>query len=112
MNYQAYMAGSPLARGPHGHSGGERLSAAPIDQGDSRIIVCRDCHPVAMVQKRGERLPAWVTQTLQGIMIPNFVFRLDYSDLDTKNRNAWINIYKGSNGEMQLEKQAFGSWPA
>jgi len=121
--------------------------------------------------------PAWVTQTLQGIMIPNFVlyikkesilkaalayveelgdhhrpmlraadlhelrlahetanmianaemklrasimrkesrcshFRLDYPEPDTKNWNAWINIYKGSDGSMQLEKQAFGSWPA
>ncbi len=121
--------------------------------------------------------PAWVTQTLQGIMIPNFVlyikkepllkaalayveelrdhhlpmlraadlhelrlahetanmivnaemkllasimrkesrcshFRLDYPDPDTKNWNAWINIYKGRDGTMKLEKQAFGSWPA
>lgn len=121
--------------------------------------------------------PAWVTQTLQGIMIPNFVlyikkesllkaalayveelrdhhlpmlraadlhelrlahetanmiinaemklkaslmrkesrcshFRLDYPEMDTKNWNAWINIYKGSNGEMKLEKQAFDRWPS
>jgi succinate dehydrogenase/fumarate reductase flavoprotein subunit len=121
--------------------------------------------------------PAWVTQTLQGIMIPNFVlyikkesilkaalayveelrdhhqpmlraadlhelrlahetanmivnaemklkasiirkesrcshFRLDYPEPDTDNWNAWINIYKGSDGSMQLEKQAFDSWPA
>ena len=120
--------------------------------------------------------PAWVTQTLQGIMIPNFVlyikkenllkaalayveelrdhhmpmlraadlhelrlahetanmivsaemklkasimrtesrcshYRLDYPEPDTKNWNAWINIYKGSDGSMKLEKQAFGSWP-
>ena len=121
--------------------------------------------------------PAWVTQTLQGIMIPNFVlyikkenllkaalayveelrdhhlpmlraadlhelrlahetanmivnaemklrasimrkesrcshFRLDYPEPDTKNWNAWINIHKGGDGSMQLEKQAFGSWPS
>ena len=120
--------------------------------------------------------PAWVTQTLQGIMIPNFIlyikkekllrgalayieelrdhhmemltaadfhelrlahetsnmivsaemklrasimrkesrcshFRLDYPDLDDKNWRAWINIYKGSDGSMQLEKQPFDSWP-
>ena len=120
--------------------------------------------------------PAWVTQTLQGIMIPNFIlyikkesllkaalayieelrdhhlpmlraadlhelrlahetanmiinaemklktsimrkesrcshYRLDYPDMDTKNWNAWINIYKGSDGEMKFEKQPFGSWP-
>ncbi len=120
--------------------------------------------------------PAWVTQTVQGIMIPNFVlyikkeplltaalayveelrdhhmpmlraadlhelrlahetanmilnaemklraslmrkesrcshFRLDYPEMDTKNWNAWINIYKGKDGSMKLEKQAFGSWP-
>jgi len=121
--------------------------------------------------------PAWVTQTLQGIMIPNFVlyikkenllkaalvyieelrdhhmpmlraadmhelrlahetanmiltaemklkasimrtesrcshYRLDYPDMDDKNWRAWINIYKGSNGEMKFEKQPFDSWPS
>jgi len=121
--------------------------------------------------------PAWVTQTLQGIMIPNFViyikkerilnaalayieelrdhhrpilkaadlhelrlahetsnmimnaemklrpsimrkesrcshYRLDYPDPDMKNWNAWINIYKGDDGSMKLEKQAFGDWPS
>ncbi|PKN11613.1 MAG: succinate dehydrogenase/fumarate reductase flavoprotein subunit [Deltaproteobacteria bacterium HGW-Deltaproteobacteria-4] len=121
--------------------------------------------------------PAWVTQTLQGVMIPNFVlyikkekmltaalayieelrdhhrpmlraadlhelrlahetanmilnaemklrasimrtesrcshYRLDYPEVDTENWNAWINIYKGSDGSMQLEKQAFGTWPS
>ncbi|MCP3943202.1 MAG: FAD-binding protein [Desulfobacteraceae bacterium] len=121
--------------------------------------------------------PAWVTQTLQGIMIPNFVlyikkepilkaalayieelrdhhkpmlraadmhelrlahetsnmilnaemklrasimrkesrcshFRLDYPNMDTKNWNAWINIYKDSGGKMKLEKQNFDNWPS
>lgn len=120
--------------------------------------------------------PAWVTQTLQGIMIPNFVlyikkenmmraalayieelrdhhmpmlraadlhelrlahetknmiisaemklkaslmrtesrcshYRLDYPEPDYENWQAWINIYKGNNGEMKFEKQAFNSWP-
>jgi len=119
--------------------------------------------------------PAWVTQTLQGIMIPNFVlyikkesmlkgalayveelndshvpylkasdfhelrlahetknmiisakmklkaslmrkesrcshFRLDYPNLDNKNWQAWINIYKSKKGKMKLEKQPFGTW--
>jgi len=126
-------------------------------------------------RKRGYS-PAWVTHTLQGIMIPNFVlyikkeslmngalayieelrdhhtpmliagdmhelrlahetanmimnaemklrasimrkesrcshFRLDYPEMDTKNWNAWINIYKGNDGSMKLEKQPFGTWP-
>jgi succinate dehydrogenase/fumarate reductase flavoprotein subunit len=39
-------------------------------------------------------------------------YRLDYPDMDTKNWNAWINIYKGSDGSMKLEKQSFGTWPA
>ena len=120
--------------------------------------------------------PAWVTQTLQGVMIPNFIiyikkesllkaalayveelrdhhmpmlraanlhelrlafetsnmivsaemklkaslmrkesrcshYRLDYPEMDTKNWNAWINIYKGRDGIMKLEKQPFDSWP-
>jgi len=121
--------------------------------------------------------PAWVTQTLQGIMIPNFVlyikkesmlkaalayieelrdhhipmlraadmhelrlahetanmiisaemklkaslmrkesrcshYRLDYPEIDDKNWQAWINIYKDEGGNMQLEKQPFDRWPA
>ncbi len=121
--------------------------------------------------------PAWVTQTLQGIMIPNFIlyikkenllkaalayveelrdhhmpmlraadlhelrlafetsnmilsaemklkasimrkesrcshYRLDYPEMDTENWNAWINIFKGSDGSMQFEKQPFGTWPS
>lgn len=120
--------------------------------------------------------PAWVTQVLQAVMIPNFVlyikkermmngalayveelrdhhvpmllaedrhqlrlahetrnmiisaemklkaslmrkesrcshYRLDYPDIDDENWRAWINIYKDAEGNMQLEKQAFGSWP-
>lgn len=120
--------------------------------------------------------PAWVTQTLQGVMIPNFVlyikkasmmqaalayieelrdhhapmlraanmhelrlafetrnmilsaemklraslmrtesrcshYRLDYPEVDDKNWRAWINLYKGANGSMQLEKQPFNTWP-
>ena len=121
--------------------------------------------------------PEWVTQTLQGIMIPNFIlyikkerllkaalayveelrdhhtpmlraanlhelrlahetanmivnaemklrasimrkesrcshFRLDYPEMDTENWNAWIIIYKGPDGSMKLERQAFDKWPA
>ena len=120
--------------------------------------------------------PAWVTQTLQGVMIPNFVlyvkkqsmmqaalayieelrdhhapmlraanmhelrlahetrnmilsaemklraslmrtesrcshYRLDYTEMDTENWEAWINISKAEDGTMQLEKQPFSAWP-
>ena len=131
---------------------------------------------LAPLKREAGYSPAWVTQTLQGIMIPNFIiyikkesllkaalayveelrdhhmpmlragdlhelrlvfetsnmiisaemklkasimrkesrcshFRLDYPEMDTKNWNAWINIYKGSDGSMKLEKQPFDSWP-
>ncbi len=39
-------------------------------------------------------------------------YRLDYPEMDTKNWQAWINIYKGSDGSMQFEKQNFANWPA
>ncbi len=120
--------------------------------------------------------PAWVTQVLQAVMIPNFVlyikkermmngalayveelkehhvpmllaedrhqlrlahetrnmivtaemklkaslmrkesrcshYRLDYPEIDNENWQAWINIYKDVEGNMQLEKQTFGCWP-
>ncbi len=121
--------------------------------------------------------PAWVTQVLQGVMIPNFVlyikkerlmqaalayveelrehhapmlvandrhklrlahetenmiitaemkmraslmrkesrcshYRLDYPEVDDENWRAWINIWQDENGQMQLEKQPFDTWPA
>ena len=132
---------------------------------------------LAPLKREAGYSPAWVTQILQGIMIPNFIiyikkenllkaalayveelrdhhmpmlraadlhelrlafetsnmiisaemklkaslmrkesrcshFRLDYPEMDTKNWNAWINIYKGGDGLMKLEKQAFDSWPS
>ncbi|WP_232364155.1 FAD-dependent oxidoreductase [Desulforapulum autotrophicum] len=132
---------------------------------------------LAPLKRKAGYGPAWVTQTLQGIMIPNFVlyikkesllkaalayieelrdhhmpmlraadlhelrlahetanmiinaemklkaslmrkesrcshFRLDYPEIDTTNWNAWINIYKGSDGTMKLEKKPFGTWPS
>ena len=143
---------------------------------DSKRSKLREEILASLKRERGYG-PAWVTQTLQGIMIPNFVlyikkepllraalayveelrdhhlpmlraadlhelrlahetsnmivnaemklrasimrkesrcshYRLDYPEPDTKNWNAWINIYKGRDGSMQLEKQAFGSWPS
>jgi succinate dehydrogenase/fumarate reductase flavoprotein subunit len=130
---------------------------------------------IAPLKREKGYSPAWVTQTLQGIMIPNFVlyikkekmlqaalayveelrdhhiplliasdlhelrlahetanmiytaemklraslmrtesrcshYRLDYPETDEINWNAWINIYKGTDGSMQLEKQPFGTW--
>ena len=132
---------------------------------------------LAPLKREAGYSPAWVTQTLQGIMIPNFIlyvkkenllkaalayveelrdhhmpmlraadlhelrlafetrnmiisaemklkasimrtesrcshYRLDYPEVDTKNWNAWINIFKGSDGSMKLEKQPFDNWPA
>jgi len=131
---------------------------------------------LAPLKKEAGYSPAWVTQTLQGIMIPNFVlyikkenmlkgalayieelrdshiphlkakdmhelrlahetknmiisaemklkaslmrkesrcshYRLDYPELDNKNWQAWINIYKSKKGKMKFEKQPFGTWP-
>lgn len=132
---------------------------------------------LAPLNRKSGYSPAWVTQTLQGIMIPNFVlyikkesmmqaalayveelrdhhspmlkaadlhelrlahetsnmiinaemklrasimrkesrcshYRLDYPKMDTRNWNAWINIYLGRDGSMKLEKQPFNSSPA
>ncbi len=132
---------------------------------------------LAPLKREAGYSPAWVTQTLQGIMIPNFIiyikkekllkaalayieelrdhhmgmlraadmhelrlvyetrnmiisaemklrasimrtesrcshYRLDYPEMDDTNWRAWINIYKGADGSMQLEKQPFGSWPS
>jgi succinate dehydrogenase/fumarate reductase flavoprotein subunit len=145
-----------------------KISSSKINKIEEEIL--------APLKREAGYSPAWVTQTLQGIMIPNFVlyikkenmlqaalsyikelrdhhmpllrakdmhelrlvhetrntiisaemklkaslmrkesrcshYRLDYPDLDDKNWRAWINIYKGSDGNMQFEKQPFDRWP-
>ena len=132
---------------------------------------------LAPLRRKAGYGPAWVTQTLQGIMIPNFVlyikrasmmqaaltyieelrdhhapmlraanlhelrlafetrnmiltaemklraslmrtesrcshYRLDYPNVDDDNWRAWINLYRGEDGSMQLEKQPFDTWPS
>jgi succinate dehydrogenase/fumarate reductase flavoprotein subunit len=130
---------------------------------------------LAPLKREAGYSPAWVTQTLQGIMIPNFIiyikkgnllqaalsyveelrdhhlpmlraanmhelrlahetanmiisaemklkasmmrtdsrcshFRLDYPETNKEEWEAWINIFKGEDGNMQFEKQPFNSW--
>ena len=144
------------------------LSKGQVNQIQQEIL--------APLKRESGYSPAWVTQALQGIMIPNFVlyikkesilnaalayieelrdhhlpmlraadmhelrlahetgnmivnaemklkaslmrkesrcshYRLDYPNMDTTHWQAWINIYKGADGSMQLEKQAFNAWP-
>lgn len=144
------------------------ISQTKMDEIEAEIL--------APLKRESGYSPAWVTQTLQGIMIPNFIiyikkenlmraalayieelrdhhipmlcaadmhelrlahetrnmiisaemklkasimrtesrcshYRLDYPELDNENWQAWINIFKGEDGAMQFEKQAFGTWP-
>jgi succinate dehydrogenase/fumarate reductase flavoprotein subunit len=37
-------------------------------------------------------------------------FRLDYPETNKEEWEAWINIFKGEDGNMQFEKQPFNSW--
>jgi len=39
-------------------------------------------------------------------------YPLDYSEVDNMNWQAWISTYRDDEGDMQLKKQAFTSWPA
>ncbi len=149
-------------------TGAQKISTSKISKIEEEIL--------APLKRKAGYSPAWVTQTLQGIMIPNFViyikkenmlkaalayieelrdhhipllrasdmhelrlvhetknmittaemklkasimrkesrcshYRLDYPELDDENWQAWINIYKDSDGNMQFEKQAFDNWP-
>lgn len=38
-------------------------------------------------------------------------YRLDFPETDDANWRAWINIFRGEDGTMQLEKQPFDRWP-
>ena len=170
------LAGSAVQGGVAGKAAAEyamgiELSVMPQDEKDKikeEIL--------APLKRKSGYSPAWVTQTLQGIMIPNFVlyiksekmmraalayveelrdhhlpllrasdlhdlrlayetknmiitaemklkaslmrtesrcshYRLDYPNVDYKNWQSWINIFKGEDGTMQFEKQPFNTWP-
>ena len=38
-------------------------------------------------------------------------YRLDYPEMDIKNWQVWLDIFKDDNGAMQFEKQPFNTWP-
>lgn len=150
------------------------LSLPVLDKSKKSVIENEILSPLQ--RKRGYS-PAWVTQTLQSVMIPNFIlyvkkerlldaalayveelrdhhqsmliasdlhelrlahettnmilnaemklqasimrkesrcshYRLDYPNVDDKNWACWINIHRGDDGKMVLEKQPFTRWPA
>jgi succinate dehydrogenase/fumarate reductase flavoprotein subunit len=171
------LAGSAVQGGIAGEAAAEYskgVELAAISTAKQKEIETEILAPLKREKGYGA---AWVTQTLQSIMIPNFVlyikkesllkaalayveelrdhhlpmlraadlhelrlahetanmilsaemklkaslmrkesrcshYRLDYPDTDTQNWNAWLNIYQDKKGEMQFEKQPFGSWPA
>lgn len=170
------MAGSAVQGAIAGEAAAEYIRDREMPVlSQSRIDSIQD-EMLAPLKREAGYSPAWVTQTLQGIMIPNFVlyikkesilqaalayveelrdhhvpmlrasdmhelrlahetrnmimnaemklraslmrkesrcshYRLDYPEVDYDNWQAWINIYKGTDGSMKLEKQAFASWP-
>ncbi len=170
------LAGSAVQGAIAGEAAAEYAAGVDVPTiSDARLTEITD-EILAPLRREAGYGPAWVTQTLQGIMIPNFVlyikkaammqaalayieelrdhhtpmlraanlhelrlafetrnmilsaemklraslmrtesrcshYRLDYPDLDDTNWRAWINIYRGEDGTMQLEKQPFDSWP-
>ncbi len=171
------LAGSAVQGAIAGEAAAEFAAGAETPSvPDARLHDIRD-GILAPLRREAGYGPAWVTQTLQGIMIPNFVlyikkapmmqaalayieelrdhhapmlraadmhelrlahetrnmivsaemklraslmrtesrgshYRLDYPETDDENWRAWINIHKGNDGSMQLEKQSFDAWPA
>lgn len=170
------LAGSAVQGAIAGEAAAEFAMAHPaVAIPETRLAAIRD-EILAPLHREAGYGPAWVTQTLQGVMIPNFVlyikkesmmraalayveelrdhhapmlraanmhelrlafetrnmilsaemkmraslmrtesrcshYRLDHTEIDTKNWEAWINIHKGKTGEMLLEKQPFDAWP-
>ncbi len=171
------LAGSAVQGAIAGEAAALASADAPrIAVAEAKLNQIREEILAPLKRERGYS-PAWVTQVLQAVMIPNFVlyikkermmngalayveelrdhhvpmllaadrhqlrlahetrnmvvtaemklkaslmrkesrcshFRLDYPEIDNENWQAWINIYKDNNGNMQLEKQPFHRWPA
>ena len=170
------LAGSAVQGAVAGAAAADYCSAVSLQNIPKRKIEEVRKEILAPLERKAGYSPAWVTQTLQGIMVPNFVlyikkekllqaalayieelrdhhmpmlraadfhelrlahetanmiisaemklkasimrkesrcshYRLDYPEMDTTNWQAWINIYKGSDGSMKFEKQHFANWP-
>jgi len=170
------LAGSAVQGAIAGEAAAEYAAATPMPtvQQHRRDTILAEI--LAPLRREAGYGPAWVTQTLQGVMIPNFVlyikkasmmqaalayveelrdhhapmlraadlhelrlahetrnmilsaemklraslfrtesrgshFRLDYPEVDDENWRCWVNIHKGEDGKMLLEKQPFGTWP-
>ncbi len=171
------LAGSAVQGAIAGEAASEYSTSASLADIPRKKIETIKEEIFAPLKREAGYSPAYVTQTLQGVMIPNFVlyikkekmmdaalayieelrdhhmpmlraadmhelrlahetenmiisaemklkaslmrtesrcshYRLDYPEMDNENWRAWINIFKGENGEMQMEKQAFDSWPS
>ncbi|WP_282037828.1 FAD-binding protein [Saccharicrinis aurantiacus] len=169
------LAGSAVQGAVAGEAAAEYSGKTEIQKLSKSKINTIQSEIFAPLKRESGYSPAWVTQTLQGIMIPNFVlyvkkesmmraalayvvelreshlpylrakdlhelrlvhetrnmiitaemklkaslmrkesrcshYRMDYPEIDHENWDAWINIFKGDNGEMLFEKQAFDSW--
>ncbi|WP_136807022.1 FAD-binding protein [Desulfosediminicola flagellatus] len=171
------LAGSAV----QGAIAGEAAASAVRDMGLPLISTAKrrqvEAEIIAPLKRERGYSPAWVTQTLQSTMIPNFVlyvkkerlltaalayieelrdshqpmliasdmhelrlahetesmilnaemklrasimrkesrcshYRLDYPDVDRKEWDCWINLFKDSDGNMALEKQFFDQWPS
>ncbi|MDE5420221.1 FAD-binding protein [Labilibaculum sp. DW002] len=170
------LAGSAVQGAIAGEAAAEYSANTTVPAISKSLIQKIKEEMLAPLHREAGYSPAWVTQTLQGIMIPNFVlyvkkenmlkaalayveelrnhhvpmlraadmhelrlahetvnmiataemklkaslmrkesrcshYRMDYPDMDNENWQAWINIFKGNDGSMQFEKQAFGTWP-
>lgn len=168
------LAGSAVQGAIAGEAAAEYSGTASIQTISANQITTIQQEIIAPLEREAGYSPAWVTQTLQGIMIPNFIlyikkenllqaalayieelrdhhmpmlrasnlhelrlahetanmiisaemklkasimrtesrcshYRLDYPEMDNENWQAWINIYKGNDGTMKFEKQAFSS---
>lgn len=170
------LAGSAVQGAIAGEAAAEYAAAHPLVEIPAETLATITDEILAPLKREAGYGPAWVTQTLQGVMIPNFVlyvkkqsmmqaalayieelrdhhapvlraanmhelrlahetrnmilsaemklraslmrtesrcshYRLDYTEMDTQNWEAWINISKAEDGTMQLEKQPFSAWP-
>jgi succinate dehydrogenase/fumarate reductase flavoprotein subunit len=170
------MAGSAIQGAISGKAAAEAAKQLKVIAVPKKKLAETKEEILAPLKRERGYSPAWVTQVLQSVMIPNFVlyikkermmnaalayveelrdhhgpmllaadrhglrlahetmnmiisaemkmkaslmrtesrcshYRVDYPDMDTENWNCWINISKGDDGEMKLEKQDWSVWP-
>lgn len=110
-----------VAGGPHRPEGIHQVSGPPSHEkseggsesiGDQPLLRASDMHELRLAHETANMILNAEMKLRDSIMRKESRFSLyplDYPDVDSEKWDCWINIYKGNDSLMKLEKQPFST---